>query len=497
MTSLLFHMLNTLLLFAVLGETTGAPWRSAFVAALFALHPLHVESVAWISERKDVLSTFLGLLTMWTYVRYVRHSKSRYYFLGLVCFALGLLAKPMLVTLPFVLLLMDYWPLGRLKFEGHEAKAQGSKHASTRSMVFHLFREKLPLFALALGASLATFLVQRAEGSMEALASIPLKIRLANALVSYVTYMGKMIWPSGLAVFYPYHDVVPLWQAAGAGILVISITAVAVWLSRRFPYLPVGWFWYVGTLVPVIGIVQVGEQSMADRYTYIPLIGLFIIFAWGLNDLLSAFRYRRLVAVAASTVVVALAVTTWLQTRHWSDSVALFEHTLRVTRDNYVAHINLGSAMAGDGRYEDAIGHISKALQIKPDYADGHYNMGVVLAYQGKYSQAVSHFLKAIEIKPRFADAHVNLGVTRARQGDLVGAIGDYTKALQIQPVSAQTHNNMGVALARLGRTQEAIKHFSEALRIAPGYGGAQKNLRISLKKLQAGRAAVTPPATP
>jgi Flp pilus assembly protein TadD len=294
---------------------------------------------------------------------------------------------------------------------------------------------------------------------------------------------------------------VPLWQTTGAGILVISITALAVWLSRRLPYLPVGWFWYVGTLVPVIGIVQVGEQSMADRYTYIPLIGLFIILAWALNDLLSAFRYRRLVAVAASTVVVALAVTTWLQIRHWSDSVALFEHTLRVTRHNYVAHINLGSAMAGDGRgdgrYEDAIGHISKALQIKPDYADGHYNMGVVLAYQGKYSQAVRHFLKAIEIKPRFADAHVNLGVTRCRQGDFVGAIGDYTKALQIQPSSAQTHNNMGVALARLGRTQEAIKHFSEALRIAPGYGGAQKNLRIALKKLQAGQAAVTPLATP
>lgn len=404
-TSLLLHIANTLLLFVVLKRMTGALRRSVFVAALFALHPLHVESVAWVAERKDVLSTFFWILTMGVYVRYVERPGLNGYLLVLLSFALGLMAKPMLVTLPFVLLLLDYWPLGRFQFGQSSDDSNSQSHESInfsnqRSLIFRLVLEKAPFFALAAVSGVVTFLVQQGGGAVCSLDVLTLDIRVANAMVSYVSYMEKMIWPHHLAVFYPHPgSSLPMWQAAGAGLLLLSVSGLVVRAARRYPYLLTGWLWYLGTLVPVIGLVQVGGHAMSDRYTYVPLIGLFIIMAWSVPDLLSRWRYRNIgLALAAGALLSAFMICTTVQVRHWQNSVALFEHTLDVTANNWLAHNNMGIALARRGKFDEAIAHYSETLRIKPNYARAYNNRGIVLAVQGKTAQAIAHFREALTL---------------------------------------------------------------------------------------------------
>jgi tetratricopeptide (TPR) repeat protein len=485
-TNLLIHLANTLLLFLVLERMTGAFWPSAFVAALFALHPLHVESVAWVAERKDVLSTFFCVLTMGSYVRYAERPGINRYLLVLLSFVLGLMAKPMLVTLPFVLLLLDYWPLGRFQF----IQPSGNSHAQTqksvrsnnhRSSFFRLVLEKLPFFALAAVSSIVAFLAQEHGGALRALNLFPIEVRMANAVISYASYIGKTIWPLHLAVFYPHPGMLPLWQVIGAGLFLVSTSVLVIRAAHRFPYLTVGWLWYLGTLVPVIGLVQVGDHAMADRYTYVPLIGLFIMIAWGSGDISKRWRYRRIVLpISTGVLLCASMISTGFQLRHWQNSTTLFEHALDVTADNTLAHTNLGIVFAGQGKLDEAVAHYAQALRIKPDHLEARINMGAALATQGRLDEAVAHYSDALYIKPDFAGAHYNLGNALVAQGKITEAIAHFHEALRIKPNDSEIHNNLGIVLAKQGKTEEAITHFHEALRITPDYTLARKNLEIA-----------------
>ena len=477
LTNLLFHIANTLLLFGLLHRMTGALGRSAFVAGLFAVHPLHVESVAWVAERKDVLSTLFGMLTLWSYVGYVRQPRLGRYLVVLLLFALGLMAKPMLVTLPFVLLLLDFWPLGRVAL-GPIAAGRWAPSRDQWATAVHLVWEKLPLLALTVASSIVTFVVQRRGGSVMGLDAIPLNLRAANALVSYVAYIGEMLWPARLAVFYPYARSLPGWWVAGAFLGLIGVSVAVIWAGLRHPYLPVGWFWYLGTLVPVIGLVQVGSQPMADRYTYVPLIGLFILVAWGVPDLLVRWPLRSIaVPAAAGLVISGCAITAWAQLQYWESGTALWAHALEVTTGNYLAHNNLGNALARQGRFDEAIVQFSEALRIKPDYSFAHNNLGNALARQGRVSEAIEHYSEALRIEPGYAEAHNNLGIVLADQGKLDEAIAHYSEALRTKPDYADAHNNLGIALVKHGREDEGIHEFSEALRIKPDYAEAHNNL--------------------
>ena len=519
LTSLLLHIVNTLLLFLVLRRMTGALWRSSFVAALFALHPLHVESVAWVAERKDVLSTFFWMLTMWTYIRYVERPRLDRYLLVLVSFVPGLMAKPMLVTLPFVLLLQDYWPLGRFQFNppsppfrkgGHrrpepawyptcspselsvsrETAGKGPDFGAGRWGGFEsiyplrLVLEKVPFFALSAVSSFLTFYAQKSGGAVVPLELFPIENRIATALVSYVGYIGKMIWPHHLAVFYPYSGMLPAWQVAGAGLLLVWACVLVIRYARSRPYLLVGWLWYLGTLVPVIGLVQVGSQAMADRYTYVPLIGLFIMMAMGIPDLLAGWRYRRIVlGISGGLLLLIFMIVTWRQAGHWYNSITLFEHALDVTANNSIIHNSLGFVLAEKGKDEEASAHYTEALRFKPNYAEAHNNLGVVLGRQGNIREAIAHYTDALRFKPNFADAHYNLGFTLGREGNIKEAIAHYREALRIKPDYADAHNNLGVALVRQGNFKEAIAHFTEALRIKPDYTEVYCNLGNALSE--------------
>jgi hypothetical protein len=415
LTNLLLHIANVLLVFFILKLMTGALWRSAFVAALFALHPLHVESVAWVTERKDVLSILFWLLTMWAYLGYVERPGMRRYLLMIVSFTLGLMAKPMLVTLPFVLLLLDYWPLGRFQV-GQSADAPESsvqapiKSGQPMSSVLSLVWEKTPLFALAAVSSVVTFLAQKSAEALVHFETWPITIRIANGLVSYVKYLGKMIWPRSLAVFYPHpgHSL-PIWKAAGAGVLLLCISILVLRGARRYPYLVVGWLWYIGTLVPVIGFVQSGLQAMADRFTYIPLIGLYIIIAWGVPEIVPRWPHRKLyLATLSTTLFLFLMALTWKQVQYWKNSISLFEHTLEVTSNNWLVNIDLGTELYREGRTDDAIKHYLEALRIKPDNAEAHNNLGIALDREGRTDDAIKHYLEALRIRPDYAKAHDN-----------------------------------------------------------------------------------------
>jgi tetratricopeptide (TPR) repeat protein len=435
---------------------------------------------------------------MWAYVRYAERPGLHRYLFILLWFVLGLLSKPMLVTLPLVLLLVDCWPLGRFQFgqpSGHDRSntARLKDSGDQGSYALRLVLEKAPFFGLAAVSSLLTFLAQQKGGAVTSLESLPSETRVANALVSYVSYIGKMIWPDRLAVFYPYPDMLPLWQVAGAGLLLGCVSLLVILVVRRRPYLMVGWLWYLGTLVPVIGLVQVGSQAMADRYTYVPLIGLFIMIAMGVPDILSGWRYRRIVmALSAGLLLLILMIVTWLQLRYWQNGVRLFEHSLEVTAGNSLSQFNLGLALADQGKTQEAIVHYTAALRIKPDYAEAYYNLGVALAQQGKNQEAISHYTKALEIKPDYANAHNNLGVALADQGKTQEAIAHYTEALRIDPNNAYAHNNLGLILAQQGRNQEAIAHYTEALRIEPDYAEVHNNLGVALALQGGNREAIT-----
>lgn len=474
LTNVLFHILNTLLLFLVLKKMTGDFWQSSFVAALFALHPLHVESVAWVAERKDVLSTFFWIMTLWSYTRYVERSGFDRYLLVLLFFILGLMAKPMLVTLPFVLLLLDYWPLKRFQFE---KSGYGNKSEQGR-FPLSLILEKIPLFVLSSASSVATYLVQNISGAVSPLDALPFKVRIANAMVSYASYIGKMIWPHNLSVFYPYPKDILLWKIAGASFLLVAITVVVFMMAKTKPYFVVGWLWYIGTLVPVIGLVQVGMQAMADRYTYVPLIGIFITIAWGTPDLVSKWRYKRIGLAAITTVVLTiLMITSRLQIRYWSNSTTLFEHAINVTVDNSVAHVNIGEALAEHGNTEAAVRHFYEALRIKPDLVAPLLNIGVTLREKGKIDEAINHFLKVLLFKPDCVEAYSELADTLKKKGDFVGAVKYYLEAIRIKPDQAKLYNNLGAILAYQNKGKEAVGYFYKALQIDPTYAGAYYNL--------------------
>ena len=480
--NLLFHVINTLLLFMFLNRITGAMGRSALVAALFALHPLHVESVAWVSERKDVLSTLFFILTLWAYTAYVHKPVLSRYLAAFVLLALGLMSKPMLVTTPFVLLLLDIWPLQRFRLASPE-----------RSIALGLIREKLPLFALIVTSSIITYLVQHEGGAVNSLSQASIDDRLSNILVAYIAYMQNMCWPSDLAVLYPIPKIIPVWQPAGALVVLFLISYAVLKYARRYPYLPVGWFWYLGTLVPVIGIVQVGTQAMADRYTYIPLIGLFMIIAWGGYDLLIRGSSKRLPsAIIVSLSLIGLGTATWVQVQHWSDAKSLWARALSVTSENYRAHVAYGSILADEGSQKEAAAHFAAAIKIQPNYAEAHNKLGVAYAATGRDDDAILHYREALKHKPGLSMANTNLGNALVKEGRIEEALSYYDKALRQNRNDPLALNSLGSALDDLGRVDEAIDLYAKALDINPRLSAAHNNLAAAfVKKGQIDKAII------
>ena len=454
LVSVALHAANAMLLFLAWRRLTGALWRSALVAALFAVHPTHVESVAWIAERKDVLSTLFWLLAMLAYARYGARPSPRRYALVAVAFAAGLAAKPMVVTLPFVLLLLDVWPLQR--------------HATVAPR--RLLLEKAPLVALSFAASLVTFLVQREAGAVRSLDALPVSRRLANAALGYWEYVWITVWPVDLALLYPQPGGSRLAAALIAALALAAVTAVAVTVRERHPYLLTGWGWFLGTLVPVIGLVQVGSQRIADRYTYIPTIGLFVVAAWGLPAVSRQLRLPRAAPVlTAAAMIGACAALAHAQVSRWSSSVTIWAHTVAVTRDNARAHNHLGHALAAAGRDDEARRHYDAALRLRPDYPEALNNLGALLAKRDETGAAIAAFTRAVALTPRLPHAQGNLGLALVHAGRPDDAIGPLAEAIRQDPANAELHRRLGVALTMSGRYDEAIGALKESVRLAPG----------------------------
>jgi tetratricopeptide (TPR) repeat protein len=489
LTNVLLHLANVLLLFALLQRITGKLWRSFAVAGLFAWHPLHLESVAWVAERKDLLSTFFGLLSVAAYVRYVERTKAQmpetsvgaastgwpWLLLALFLFAMALMSKPMLVTLPFVLLLLDFWPLQRLRgVKGADVEEQGSR--CFRALV----KEKAIFFLLTGVSCLITFRVQRFSGAMTMTDQIPLLARVANALVSYVRYLKQTVFPTNLAVFYPYTHSLPHYAVIGSVLLLVVFTGIAIWQAQRRPYLLVGWLWFLGTLVPVIGIVQVGAQAMADRYTYIPLIGLFIVAVWSGADLAEHWRLPKLaMAAVLSSVLAAFVIATKLQLPHWRNSGELFAHALAVTRNNNIAHINLGIVLYENGEFEQAGWHFAEAIKLEPTFFEAHANLGNVYAKLGKPQEALGFYETALRLAPSNPDLHFKLGNTLAALNRIDEAVAQYEIAQRGMPGDPDVQFNYGVLLVKRGRLQEAIRKFQKAAILKPGLVEAHQELGV------------------
>jgi tetratricopeptide (TPR) repeat protein len=460
--NVVLHALTSLLLFLWLDRATRETWPSATVAALFALHPIQVESVAWIAERKDLLSALFWLLSMWGWLAYARRPSVARYLLVAMLFAAGLLAKPMLVTLPFVFLLLDYWPLGRWPHGGGAEMAGPGPTASPRWLVL----EKVPLLLLSVGSSVATVVAQRAGGAVVDLESLPLAARVANALVGYTVYLGKTIWPTGLAVFYPHPATYPIWRVAGAAAILGAISVAAWRWRRRRPWLVLGWCWFLGTLVPVIGLVQVGAQAVADRYTYLPAVGLFIMVAWGLAELVEIRGVRaRTRSVLAALLLATLAALTWVQLGHWRDAESLFSHATRVTRDNHVAQYNLGLALARAGRIDEAVDRFSEAARIVPEYAEARHNLGTALLAQGRIEEAAVHLGEARRLSPEVPLAHYNHGRALETLGRSAEAAVAYRDALGLRPEWPGALDRLARLLATAG--DERVRDPAEAVRLA------------------------------
>jgi Tfp pilus assembly protein PilF len=464
-TNLLFHTANTVLLFLLLRRLTAAAWRSALVAALFALHPLHVESVAWVAERKDVLSAFFGLLTLLAYTRYAQgrsapnsQPSTLNYLLALFFFALGLMSKPMLVTLPFLMLLLDWWPLKRIS--GFRLPISGLKH---------LLLEKIPFFVLSAASCAVTFIVQQKGGAVAALVKIPMTGRLENALVSIARYLGKTFWPVSLASPYPLPGHWPVLTVLLAFALVAGLCVAAVGFRKRFPFAFTGWFWFAGMLVPVIGLIQVGNAALADRYTYLPLIGVFIILVWGTGEAVANWRLPRPV-VAAITLLLLLAAgwRTRNQIGCWQNSGTLFTHTLAVTQNNYVAENNLGTWLSGTGHIPEAMDRFRRSLQIQPDNPDALFNLGNAFARLANWDEAITNYQRALQIAPAQADLLDNLGFALAAKKQFAEAVANFEAALKLDPDSADAHNNLATVLFIEHRYDEAARHYREALRLTP-----------------------------
>jgi tetratricopeptide (TPR) repeat protein len=470
LVNILFHAANAALLFMLLLSLTDALWPSAFIAALFAWHPLHVESVAWVSERKDVLSTFFALLALLAYVRFARENRRCNFWLAMVFFALGLMSKPMLVTMPFVMLLLDYWPLGRIANCG--LRIADSKNtpvpAAQRSTLHQLVLEKWPFFLLAALSSTITFLAQR-NGAVASLAKDPLTLRFENAILAYGCYLWKAIWPVHLAVFYPLskHMAWPLTATVAAVLMLIS---TAAWLKRgRSPWLLVGWLWFLGTLVPVIGLVQVGDQAMADRYGYFPLIGIFIAITFTVAKWANRPRFSKSACAFAGVLILsACLVLTENQLRYWHDSESLFTHALAVTKDNALAHLNLGVALEEQNRPEEALIEYQKALRLDPYRHETYNNIGKLLNDGGKPEAALNYCREAVRLNPKSPFSHSSLAIVLVELGRFDEAMGQYSEAAQLDASYAPPRFQMGRILLKQGRDAEAMPHFHEALRIEP-----------------------------
>ena len=512
----LIHVANTLLLFLLLKRLTGTTWRSAIVAALFALHPLHVESVAWAVERKDTLSTFFGLLSLLAYARYAEAPSWKRSALVALWLGLGLMAKSMLVTWPFVFLLLDYWPLRRLKWEPAEGFVRFAK------AWVPLIREKLPLFCLVAASMVVTYLAQ-SYGGTQALVDAAFPLRLSNAIASYARYLLLTAWPSGLGVYYPLSPGgTPVWQLALAVTVLGAITAIAIRGARKRPYLIMGWLWFLGTLIPVIGLVQVGVGfAMADRYHYIPSIGLFVASVFGLADLAIAWRMGRAAITAASAIVLLiLGFLAGIQVRYWHDSMTLFERALSVTSNNMLIQNQLGAVLNRQGKPAEAVFHFDEALRVKPDYFHALANMARVLRQQGKTGDAIGFYKRALEVRPDSVKAHMqlamvlvkeekgdealqqfheamklapndpdvrtNFGLMLARQGKFAEATAQLTEALRLEPNSADSQNNLGLVLLMAGQPEKSLPHFSAALRLKPSFTAASDNLKRAQRESDA-----------
>jgi len=490
LTSLLFHAVNSILLFLVFRKMTGTMWRSAFVAVLFALHPVNADSVVWIAERKNLLSTFFWLLTMYCYFLYTQKPSLFRYAVTCFAFICGLLAKPMLVTLPFVLLLLDFWPVRRTEFRFSD-QPETVKGGSI-SFSF-LLKEKIPLILLSVVSVFVFTSSQQNEGIMVSTEAVPMILRLENAVVSYVCYIGKMIWPQNLAIHYPYPNVIPLWQFFASLFVLTCLTVLAVFCMKTKPYFLTGWLWFTGTLVPVSGLVQAGLwPAMADRWAYVPFIGLFVIFSWGIWDMTEGRRYqKKILAGMASFLILFLLISTRIQIGYWKDDIALFTHAIEVTKDNSVAHNNLGTALGvlGSQEYrEKALWHFYEAVRIDPDSAAGsHINIGVELTAQNRYKEAFHHFSEALRTGgEKNGKLYFNMGNAMFRMGRYGKAADYYRKAIEIDPEDPNVYNDLGVALATSGNFREAIIYFSAAHRIAPDDMEIRNNLikaEVALQK--------------
>lgn len=483
LVNVFYHIINATVLFLALNMMTGALWRSAFVAGMFAMHPVNVDTVAWIAERKNLVSTLFWMLTLLSYAWYVRRQTIFRYLSAFGLFILGILSKPMLVTLPFVLLLLDYWPLQRMPLGfGRIREDGGGKGLFSRrwlSAMARLVYEKLPFLAVALVAIHVSMISMHGHVDVISIDTVSMKLRLENAVVAYVHYLWKMLWPWNLTVYYPYPKSVPLAHVIFAGAAVAAVTVMILSKIRKYPYLAVGWLWYLGALVPVSGIIQAGLwPAIAERWMYVPGIGLFIMASWGVRDLLSRLESgRQLYRYASLAVIMLLALLTFRQAGFWKDDFTLFSHAVSVSERNSVAHGNLADWHLAQGSYDDAHNHYLEALEANPLDPHIHRNFAVALLRMGRYGESVHHFRIAAEKFAHDEDVLIGLGTALARLGDLSGAIGSFTRALDINPRNAQTHFKLAVVLGESGRIDKAVDHYREALRLEPGFEQAGKNL--------------------
>jgi len=486
LSNLLFHLLNVLLLFLLLYRMTGEVWKSGMVAALFALHPVNVDSVAWIAERKNLLSTTFWMLTLLAYIRYAAKPSALRYLLIMMVFSIGLMAKPMLVTLPCALLLLDFWPLYRFQWFREnwlhqEALPSAGRAVFQTASISRLVLEKIPLLMLSFAAIWLSFLSLQKNSQILTEAAQPIGLRIANALVSYLHYLWKMIWPSNLAIFYPFPNEIPLWQPVAAVIALIGITALAIVHSRRKPYLATGWFWYLGTLTPVIGIIQGGLwPQIADRWAYIPFIGVFIAMAWAGWAFLSRSCAKAWAGAGISIfLLVLLASLTTKQLTYWKNTDTLFQHTLNVTRDNYYAHVLVGRFFSAAGDHDKALRHFQKALDLQPVFDMAHESMGDTYVLQKKYDQAILHYQKALFISISDPLLLIKIGNAYAGMGNHHQAIQFYLESLSIDPDDPSAYSNLGAAYYFIGQLEAAAQNLKKAIELKPDYAEAYYNLGL------------------
>ena len=515
-TNLIFHVLNSLLLFIVFNSMSREVWKSAFIAAIFALHPINVESVAWIAERKNVLSTFFWLLIILFYIRYTKKTNFLRYFQVLLLFIIGLMAKPMLITIPFVLLLLDYWPIRRMSFEKIDTENKAAGYL--KSPFFLLFYEKIPFFLLSACSAYISILSLKQYKNIITIETVSMQLRIANAFLSYIKYIWKIIFPVDFAFFYPYPTSLSAWQPGLSALLLLFVCFFSIQRFKKSPYLITGWFWFLGVLIPVIGIKQAGLwPAMADRWMYVPGIGIYIIITWGISDAVTNQIIKKKVLPILSIMILSvLMISTYHQVQYWEKSTKLYEHAINVTDGNYIAYYNLGTEMTFQGKNQAAIAYYIEALRIKSDYANAHINLGNLLAVKGEYKKALNHFFKALRTKPHNEQIYIgignilykhnkynkainyyikainchpkkqdvlygiyfNLASAYMHQEEFKKAALNYFKALKIKPDDMLSHNNLGIVLASQGRYKEAASHFLYVLRIDPGNKNAKNNLK-------------------